>query len=319
MNVHRPRLAGLVSAGAIAVLAGGCGAAKTSANQPPTGFGQFAVRMVDAPPDKTSDVAEIWVSITEVTAHASPGGWTTIVTKDPPLPVNLLALQDSALDLGFANLPVGTVTQIRLYVSSEEGANYIVRLSDLTKHVPLKVPSGVQSGIKINGPWEIVECNQTAVTIDFDGEKSIWYHPTGQVDEWILRPVIHVKKGDVFEVGCVDDGTGGVVPPECHATSECAEREVCSEGICTAGDTNAPCVLDSDCASLICRDDLSCAPMPAAVPEGGACDPDECISGSCIDGTCGPSLQGFPCGEAQTCATGLTCAAGLCDGGRRPG
>jgi hypothetical protein len=312
-------LAGLVSAGAIAVLAGGCGAAKTSANQPPTGFGQFAVRMVDAPPDKSSDVAEIWVSITEVTAHASPGGWTTIVAKDPPLPVNLLALQDSALDLGFANLPVGTVTQIRLYVSAEEGANYIVRLSDLTKkHVPLKVPSGVQSGIKIKGPWDIVECNQTAVTIDFDGKKSIWYHPTGQDDEWILRPVIHVKKGDVFEVGCVpDDGTGGViVPPECQATSDCAEREVCADGICTAGDTNAPCALDSDCASLICRDDLSCAPMPTAVPEGGGCVVDgDCLSGSCIELVCGPSLQGHECGEAQSCGTGLTCTAGFCYGG----
>ena len=35
------------------------------------------------------DPRMLWVSITKVTAHATPGGWTTIVKMDKPLSVNL--------------------------------------------------------------------------------------------------------------------------------------------------------------------------------------------------------------------------------------
>jgi Domain of unknown function (DUF4382) len=331
MSIHRPRLVSLISTGALAALAAACGAQKTSGTPAPTGFGQFAVRLVDAPPDKTSDVVQLWVSITKVTAHATPGGWTTIVKMDKPLSVNLLDLQTSALDLGLANLPKGTVEQVRLYVSPEEGANYVVLKGDLQTHVPLKVPSGAQSGIKVHGPWDVAECSQTAVTLDFDGKRSIWYHPTGNGDEWILRPVIRVKKSESVPVGCVPDGGAGTTPRTCQADGDCNQGELCVEHTCAGGE-GAACTGASECFSGTCVSGVRCGPGSAGEPclndtdcitgtcsqlkcaQGGGSAPcandTDCVSGKCSDSTCTPPPGSVP--EGGGCLLDNECQSGEC-------
>lgn len=283
------------------------------------GQGQLAVSMVDAP---NLEYAEIWVNVDRVTARSIQGGWQTV--SSTPFSVNLLTLQGTtALDLGSLNLPVGTVTEIRLILANQDST---IQTADGVTH-PLKVPSGTHSGIKIKGPWEITACNKTAVTIDFDGKSSIWYHPTGQGDEWILRPVIRVKKAEQVAIACPDGATdggadAGALPPPppppasagatCAVTSDCLST-LCYQQKCAPGGAGAPCAAAGDCVSGTCGTDGTCAAAPTGLPVGAVCtDPTQCTSNSCAEGTCDPGLQGATCNAVADCAPNYQCSGGTC-------
>jgi hypothetical protein len=214
-------------------------------------------------------VQEVWVHVTKVRAHSVEGGWTDLSTT--PVDVNLLAIADAGVDLGFANLPAGTVTQLRLVVEPE--GNHLV--VEGGAEVPLVVPSGSTSGIKIHGPWTIDSCEETTVTLELDGHKSIWAHGTGSGDEWTLRPVIRT----VAEQGpgtCEPEGT--CVPTACPS-GLCDDAGVA----CAPGGANAPCSTDA-----------------------------ECLSNVCSEGYCAPGAESSPCRVPEDCATGLACTAGVC-------
>jgi transcriptional regulator with AAA-type ATPase domain len=105
--------------------------------------------------------------------------------------VDLLKLQNGTFaSLGVTALPGGRLTQIRLLVD-EAGPNYVTTPDDV--HHPLKVPSGTQSGIKLKLGVDLPDCPVGTLTLDFDGKKSIFTHPTGNGDLWILRPVVRLK------------------------------------------------------------------------------------------------------------------------------
>ncbi len=296
MTVHRPSYAAFLI-GAFALAAAACGSGKTSTNPPPTGFGQLAIKLVDAPPAKSSDVASVVVTIDQVTLHSTAGGWATVFAADaqhPAITVDLLTLQNKTIDVATLDLPKGTtVTQVRLHVVPDAGANYVTLKSDPATHVPLKVPSGSQSGIKIHGPWDIAECKATAITLDFDGPNSIFEHPALQGTEWILRPVIRLKLAETLDVGCAPPATPPA-PVTCDAT---AAVSGCGDKVCLA--TAAGGV---------------CAGHPSDTCTEGA----ECISGNCDPtlGRCLPSGSGNPCFASLDClnlkcdATTHTCAQG---------
>jgi hypothetical protein len=331
MNVRHPRAVAIAIVGA-AVVAAACTASSTK-GRPPPGQGRLAVALVDAP---TPQVSRIVVNVTGVTAHSVTAGWITVsppsVSTATPLQVDLLTLQApaTALALGLVDLPPGTITQLRLFVT--QAGNYVVPIPG-TLQVPLKVPSGTQTGIKIHGPWEITACSQTSVTLDFDGKRSIWYHPADLGSEWILRPVIHTKHASSVPVGC---GTA------CSAEAPCPEGETCVAGLCVGrpppgpvgadcslpddclsgvcqengqcgpGGANAPCGQGADCVSGTC-DEGSCTATPTATPAGGPCVEDaDCITNSCFEGLCEPGVQGSTCGADADCQEGMTCVAASC-------
>lgn len=331
MNAHRPRSSGLLLAIA-ASFAVACGAA-TNGVPPPPGQGQLAIALVDAP----AQASQIVVNVVKVTAHSTTSGWITVspstISAATPLTVDLLTLQApaAAKSLGLVNLPPGTITQVRLYVSQD--GNYLVPLGS-TARVPLKIPSGSQSGIKIQGPWTITACSQTVLTLDFDGKRSIWSHPADLGNEWILRPVIHTKKADSVAVGCgvacsatvpcpdgqlcsvdgvcaADQPPGAPVGSSCIVADDCLTR-TCSAAVCAVGGANAPCLVDSDCFSRTCSEG-SCAPPIAAAPAGSACTVDpQCLSNSCVSGTCSPGGQGSNCLADPDCQEGFSCLTGVC-------
>jgi hypothetical protein len=209
---------------------------------------------------------------------------------------------------------------------------------------PLKVPSGVQSGIKIHGPFDLSACDITTVTLDFDGHKSIWYHPTGNGGEWILRPVIRMKKVQSQSTTCdgtptgggtgstgggsgsgspdggdgiIEVGGGGAAPgTACTMGSQCLSG-VCSGGVCSTGAQGSPCNTGSNCASGVCGSDGSCTPLITPTPLGGtgaACSTgSQCVSGVCAANLCSPGLQGQPCSASASCDMGFTCVAGVCE------
>jgi hypothetical protein len=290
-----------------------------------SGLGEFALYLVDQP---APEATEIWVTITSVTAHVAGTGWVPLELTTNPFTIDLLKLADHAEALGFRTIPPGKVTQIRLLLA-EEGHHVTVDGAP----APLKVPSGYQSGIKIIGNWDVTSCSRTAVTIDFDGNKSIWYHPTGQGEQWILRPVIRVRSSETTPITCPpapgepppDGGSGGETPVgpggSCSATSACVEGLSCVEGICTgeggdpssggdpAGGTGGE-IGDACSPEAACAESLACVGGTCLVPYVGACAAStECSTGSCVYGTCGPG------GVSASCGKGDECLSGVCDGG----
>jgi len=332
MNRHLRRSSVPAIGGAL-LLAVACGVAGTG-SRPPTGQGRLAVSLVDAP----ANVSAIFVQVTKVTAHSTTAGWVTLspdtISPATPLTIDLLTLQApaTALSLGIVDLPPGTITQLRLFVAAT--GNYVL-LPGSAAHVPLKVPSGTQSGIKIHGPWVISACAETAVTLDFDGRRSIWVHPALQGEEWILRPVIHAKRATTEPVGCgpACDAThpcpegqvcgasgtcegggtpGGPVGSDCTIDDDCLSRACGERGTCAPGGANAPCQVGTDCASGSCVEG-SCGAPPSALPAGGGCAIDaDCITNSCSEGSCSPGGQGAHCGADTDCQEGMRCTAGAC-------
>ncbi|HEY6002467.1 MAG TPA: DUF4382 domain-containing protein [Anaeromyxobacter sp.] len=286
---HRLVLAGLVAASGL-VLAGAC-------SRSPTGPAQLKVSLVDAAP---SDVDQIWVNITKVTAHSTSDGWIPVAGNVGR--VDLLSLKNTPLTLGTVKLSAGRITQLRLYVDTTGNEVHVIGDTLMT---PLKVPSGFESGIKILGPWRVEACDQTSVTIDFDGLASLEVHPTGTGDEWILRPVIKVKKSEASPVKCEDAGGGS-----CDENTACPEGQVCIENECVPGQAGGSvgslCSGMGDCLSATCVGG-KCAQSP---PSGACRSNDDCTNHTCeANGSCAPCTTNLECPMM-----GQACSGGMCMG-----
>ncbi len=133
----------------------------------------------------------------KVRIHASGGanegdaGWSE-VAQTPLKRVDLLTLTNGVLaDLGQTSLPPGKYTQLRL-VLAENGSqapfpNAVVP-TGAARETELKVPSGSQSGLKIDADVDVVAGKTTSLVLDFDACKSVVRR--GNSGQFNLRPVI---------------------------------------------------------------------------------------------------------------------------------
>ncbi len=294
------------------------------------GYGRLSVSLIDAP---NPEVKEINVTIGKVTAHSTSAGWVQIFQGS--LNVDLLKLKDYAIQLGFADLPAGKVTQIRLY-TAEGGVQNVLLASGAS--VPLKVPSGVQSGIKIKGPFTIDACNTTAVTLDFDGKKSIWVHPNGQGTEWILRPVIHTRKSSASVTACTEPGTPGTGVDGPGDGKQGGGAGGPGNGHHGGGDTlDSGMPVDTDGGVFVEQPGGTgggtgtvlgggtAVPggstiTPALVPTGGTCTSSvACLSNVCGNGVCLSGGPGAPCTVNADCSSASCGGEGICGSGSAGG
>jgi len=154
---------------------GGCSKSTKTASE-----GGIRVYLADTPAE--FDAVNIVVS--QVSVHKSDqdsaSGWTVIC--DTTQTYDLLELRNGAMAL-FADhlLDPGHYTQIRLKIT--DGSNVIV---DSTQY-DLEIPSGYQSGVKINHQFQIEEDVTYELLLDFDAEKSIIKKGNGQYQ---MKPVI---------------------------------------------------------------------------------------------------------------------------------
>jgi len=163
----------------LAGLAAGC---FESGTDPETGVGRMQVSLIDAP----GDYDAVNVEIIEVRVHEdvadSLSGWHSVAVDTTVL--NLLDYTGGNFAvLADSTLPAGRYTQVRLMLG--EGNTVVV---DGEAH-DLDVPSGGQSGLKLNHPFDIVDGETYAVTLDFDADRSV--HRTGN-GQYKLRPVIRL-------------------------------------------------------------------------------------------------------------------------------
>jgi hypothetical protein len=140
------------------------------------------VRMTDAP----GDYEEVNVDIRSVQIHKedtnSESGWMTLDNINPGI-YNLLDFANGRDTLlASANLPAGTISQIRLVL----GNNNSLKLKN-GNVVDLKTPSGQTSGVKLKINAELQEDVTYVVLLDFDAAKSVVARGNGQYN---LKPVV---------------------------------------------------------------------------------------------------------------------------------
>ena len=171
--------------------------------------GEIIVYMTDAP--TTYD--NVWVTMDDLQAHKSGGEWFSvpltstnadtngdavddvIVNPDGSLTIDLLALQGVQALFASGTIASGQYTQLRLKVLSAEAV-------ETGTPVPLEVPSGAQTGIKLVGQFKVDPGQTVSLLLDFDAEASIILRE-GSGKPPLLKPVIKVTLG----------GGGGGTPP----------------------------------------------------------------------------------------------------------
>jgi hypothetical protein len=147
-----------------------------------TGQGQIKITMVDAP----AGYDEVNIVVIRVEVHKadadSNSGW--FVINNDSATYDLLLLRNGAsVVLGDHPLDAGRYTQIRLIIGT--GSNVVV--DGVT--YPLEIPSGEQTGVKLNHQFEIQPGLLYELLLDFDAERSIVL--TGN-NQYKLRPVIRL-------------------------------------------------------------------------------------------------------------------------------
>jgi len=159
-------------------------------------FAQFKITFHDTRVDGSS-ISRIDMTVVETQIIDINGNKTTISTQ--PQSFNLLEIaKNNPVVLADTTIAPGTYTQIRIILD----ANTSITLTDGTKHI-LKVPSGEQTGIKIDGLFSIPDGKFYTLDIDLDPGHSVIYTP-GQ--GYMLKPVIEItgsaiNSGNFFYAG----------------------------------------------------------------------------------------------------------------------
>lgn len=191
MNIPLPKLKVLA---ALAVLAAGFSACGLGGDT-----GRLSLSLTDAATDRYNAV---YVTIREVAVHAEgdmEDAWT--VVSSPNKTVNLLDLVNGVREqLALADLSAGRYTQLRLMIgeTADSGvnirsqahpfANYVI--DDRDEYHELKIPSGLQTGVKIVQGFEINENRTTELILDFDASRSVV--SAGRSGKYLLKPTIQV-------------------------------------------------------------------------------------------------------------------------------
>lgn len=161
----------------LSILFTGCGTDSGS------GSGTMTVEMTDAPID-SADAVNVFIERVEVNREGNSEGWVTL--NEPQQEYNLLELTNGATTvIGSAELEAGTYPQIRLILSND---GHSVEVDG--NIYEMFVPSGAQTGIKLNINAEIEEDIEYVLLLDFDASRSVV--KAGQNDQrpYILKPVI---------------------------------------------------------------------------------------------------------------------------------
>ena len=139
------------------------------------------VKMTDAP----AEWAAVNVEILAVEVHVADSSWLTLNTNAGIY--NLLDLQNNVTTVLADTTWVtpGHVTQMRLILGAD---NTIADTSGLT--FDLTIPSGQNTGIKLDLNATLEAGMTTEVLLDFDAEKSVVVSGNGI---YHLKPVIQVK------------------------------------------------------------------------------------------------------------------------------
>lgn len=162
-------------------------------------MGTFQVKLHDAPADY--DEVNIFIERVEVNNTTGNEGWQTI--SEPNASFNLLELTNGVFEMiADVELEVGTYPQIRLILSSDDNSVVI----DGEAH-GLFVPSGAETGVKLNVNAEIRAGIVYTLLLDFDALRSVVKTGQSATPGYLLKPVIRATNE------AITGNIGGVVTP----------------------------------------------------------------------------------------------------------
>ena len=176
-----------------------------------TDTGTVSVNLMDLP---NGEYKAVYVNISEVQVHKAGatdndgndgvGSWETVGT--PGKIYNLLELVNGVMEsLGTKELVAGKYTQVRLIIGEDipldqelnpaknindeyhTEPNYVIDQSDMV--IPLKIPSGFNTGIKLVHSFQVEPNSYTELILDFDAMRSIVETGNGKL---ILKPTIKI-------------------------------------------------------------------------------------------------------------------------------
>ncbi len=179
----------IVAAAALVACGGGSSESRDPVVDP--AFGTVRASLTDAP---ACGYDEVNVTVSKVRVHASADapdtatGWYDI-SLGAPVRVNLLKLTNGLLEtVGSAALQAGKYNQVRLVLDANTDNNMVNSVKPTGGTLQnLITPSAVQSGIKLNGSFEVVGGQVADIVIDFDACKSVVTRGNGK---YALKPVI---------------------------------------------------------------------------------------------------------------------------------
>lgn len=146
----------------------GCGGGVT------TGSGTFNIFLSDAP---MVGVESVDIKIDRIDGHLD-GEWLQIGGALPM--INLLDLREESMLIASSGMPSGTYTQIRLFISEAS-------ITDASGTHTIRIPSNLQTGIKVNIDATVDENTVTTVLLDFNVQRSVVRQGNGT---YLLKPVI---------------------------------------------------------------------------------------------------------------------------------
>lgn len=160
----------------------------------------LSITAFDAPPPE--GIEHLYLNIIEISAHHDENGWLTLTDIDTT--IDFLELVNGVtVNLFDDSIAAGFYSQIRLVVSD---TNFIV--VDSVSY-PLTIPSGTQTGVKLNLHEEIAAGEFLSLMIDFDISKSVIVAN----GEYKLKPTYNLFKENISGtiLGTVADTLGSPI------------------------------------------------------------------------------------------------------------
>jgi hypothetical protein len=169
--------------------------------------GRVSLSITDAPVD---DATSVVVQFSGVAFKRAGAPAETVQALTPsPRQLDLLQYQEgrAALLLDGVTLPAGDYEWVRLIVDNEPGVRDSYLVQTTGEECEMRVPSGAESGLKLNRGFSLPADGSVALTIDFDLRKSV-HAPPGQegattdcTQAYLLRPSLRI----------VDDANVGAI------------------------------------------------------------------------------------------------------------
>lgn len=161
---------------------------------------RIIISMVDSP----GDYDEVNIDVQRIQIHLTStetDGWLDLDNPNQGV-INILELTNGvSVIIADSEIPSGRVSQVRLIL----GENNNLVIGDEVHD--LKVPSGSQSGIKLQVQETLTEGITYSLKLDFDASKSIVQRGNGK---YSLKPVINV----------IEEATSGAIEGEVEPKSE---------------------------------------------------------------------------------------------------
>ena len=182
------------------------------------GTGRMSVQVTDAPVDGADNVVVRFIGLS-----VKPVGQPAMqFLFDAPKDIDLLALAggDAAPLISNVVVPAGAYEWMRLDVVADFDLVYDSYIRIAGSQYELRVPSGSETGLKLNGGFRVPQGGLASYTLDFDLRRSV-VEPVGQPG-YYLKPVVRmvnnaqvgmltgVVDSAVIAAACRGSGTGAV-------------------------------------------------------------------------------------------------------------